>query len=109
MLSEFGLKPALLGLEVTESAIISSRSAAIAALTDLRALGVRLSIDDYGTGQSTLTYLKKLPVHELKIDQSFVSALCTSNADQIMVHLRSFRHSSPVRAARALRAWAIRR
>ena len=85
LLSEFGLKPALLGLEITESAIIGSRSAAIAALTDLRALGVRLSIDDYGTGQSTLTYLKKLPVHELKIDQSFVTALCTSNADQIMV------------------------
>lgn len=85
LLSEFGLEPALLGLEVTESAIISSRSTAIAALTDLRALGVRLSIDDYGTGQSTLTYLKKLPVHELKIDQSFVTSLCTNNADQIMV------------------------
>jgi EAL domain-containing protein (putative c-di-GMP-specific phosphodiesterase class I) len=85
LLSKSGLDPALLGLEVTESAIISSSSAAIGALTDLRALGVRLSIDDYGTGQSTLTYLRKLPVHELKIDQTFITSLCTSSADQIMV------------------------
>ena len=85
LLGEFGVEPRNLGLEITESAIIRSSSAAIAALAELRELGVRLSIDDYGTGQSTLTYLKKLPVHELKIDQSFVKSLCASSADQILV------------------------
>lgn len=85
LLGEFGVEPRNLGLEITESAIIRSKSAAIAALAELRELGVRLSIDDYGTGQSTLSYLKKLPVHELKIDQSFVKSLCASSADQILV------------------------
>ncbi|MDP9085639.1 MAG: EAL domain-containing protein [Pseudomonadota bacterium] len=84
-LSEFDLKPSLLALEITESAIIRSPAAAMTTLTSLRALGVCLSIDDYGTGQSTLSYLKKLPVHELKIDQSFVTGLIASTADQIMV------------------------
>ena len=46
---------------------------------------MRLAVDDYGTGQSTLSYLKHLPVHELKIDKSFVTTLATSENDAIMV------------------------
>lgn len=74
-----------LALEVTESALLRSPAEAIAALNRLRELGVRLSVDDYGTGQSTLSYLKHLPVHELKIDKSFVTNLASSESDAIMV------------------------
>ncbi len=52
---------------------------------ELRERGIRLSVDDYGTGQSTLSYLKHLPVHELKIDKSFVTTLTNSESDAIMV------------------------
>lgn len=77
--------PGKLTLEVTESAIISSPETAISVLTALRESGVQLAVDDYGTGQSTLTYLKQLPVDELKIDKSFVTSICTHENDRIMV------------------------
>ena len=80
-----GADPASLTLEITESAIINSPEAAIGVLTALRDVGVQLSIDDYGTGQSTLSYLKQLPVHELKIDRSFVTSICENENDLIMV------------------------
>jgi EAL domain-containing protein (putative c-di-GMP-specific phosphodiesterase class I)/CHASE2 domain-containing sensor protein len=72
-------------LEVTESAAMSDPEAAIAALERLSALGIKLSIDDYGTGQSTLSYLKRLPAREIKIDKGFVMALESSRSDQAMV------------------------
>jgi EAL domain-containing protein (putative c-di-GMP-specific phosphodiesterase class I)/CHASE2 domain-containing sensor protein/GGDEF domain-containing protein len=81
-----GANPLGLTLEVTESAIISSPETAISVLTALRERGVQLAVDDYGTGQSTLTYLKQLPVNELKIDKSFVTSICRNENDRIMVH-----------------------
>ena len=85
ILDEYEVKPSDLALEVTESAIIRSTTTAISVLSALREHGIRLSIDDYGTGQSTLSYLKQLPVHELKIDKSFVASICNSAGDKIMV------------------------
>ena len=85
ILDENGGRPSNLALEVTENAIIRTPATAISVLTALREHGIRLSIDDYGTGQSTLSYLKQLPVHELKIDKSFVSSICASSSDEIMV------------------------
>jgi EAL domain-containing protein (putative c-di-GMP-specific phosphodiesterase class I)/CHASE2 domain-containing sensor protein len=85
MLSAAKLNPARLTLEITESAIIKSKETALQVLHTLRDYGVRLSIDDYGTGQSTLSYLKTLPVHELKIDKMFVTRLCENESDRIMV------------------------
>lgn len=85
ILRESAVPPSQLTLEVTESALIRSPAEAIATLTALRERGIRLSVDDYGTGQSTLSYLKHLPVHELKIDKSFVTTLSNSESDQIMV------------------------
>lgn len=85
LLSEARIDPSRLTLEITESAIIRSPETALNVLHALRRGGVRLSIDDYGTGQSTLSYLKTLPVNELKIDKSFVTGLCRNENDRIMV------------------------
>lgn len=80
-----GVAPDVLTLEVTESAAMTGSDTAIATLEQLRDAGVRLSVDDYGTGQSTLTYLKRLPAREVKIDQSFVKPIATSRNDAILV------------------------
>ena len=80
-----GINPATLTLELTESAIIADADAAIATIEKLRALGVRLSIDDYGTGQSTLTYLRQFPANELKIDKSFVKNIGRNPGDRLLV------------------------
>lgn len=80
-----GIDPATLTLELTESAIISDADTARATIEKLKALGVKISIDDYGTGQSTLTYLKRFPAAELKIDQSFVKNIVQSASDRLLV------------------------
>ncbi|MES2338792.1 MAG: EAL domain-containing protein [Pseudomonadota bacterium] len=71
--------------EVTESATLSDPAAAIAALTHYRDLGVSVSLDDYGTGQSTLTYLRQLPIDELKIDKSFIQNIHRRDDDRVLV------------------------
>lgn len=72
-------------IEVTESAAMDSPERAIAALESWRSLGVGISIDDYGTGQSSLNYLQRLPATELKIDKSFVQSIVTDSRNAIMV------------------------
>jgi EAL domain-containing protein (putative c-di-GMP-specific phosphodiesterase class I) len=72
-------------LEVTESAAMKDSKEAVAALNSWRSLGVAVSIDDYGTGQSSLAYLQTLPASELKIDKSFVTDLSTKARNAIMV------------------------
>ena len=72
-------------IEVTETAAMDSPERAIAALESWRSLGVGISIDDYGTGQSSLGYLQKLPATELKIDKSFVQSIVTDSRNAIMV------------------------
>src|SRR3546814_18409246 len=64
---------------------MSNQDAAIPALEGLAELGIDLSIDDYGTGQSTLSYLKHLPAREIKIDKSFILMLESNRSDQAMV------------------------
>ncbi|MCF2514351.1 EAL domain-containing protein [Sphingomonas sp. G124] len=84
ILDRHGLDPARLTLELTETAELSS-GADIGPLFDLRDLGIRISIDDYGTGLSTLEYLKKIPASEIKIDQSFVKSMRDHRSDLVMV------------------------
>jgi diguanylate cyclase (GGDEF)-like protein/PAS domain S-box-containing protein len=73
-LSESGLDPAILVLELTESVVLEN-DAAIAKLERLRDQGVRVSVDDFGTGYSSLSYLRRLPLDVLKIDRSFIDGL----------------------------------
>ena len=75
LLDEHGVAPALLCLEITESGFMEDPVHAQKVLDRLAELGVRLSIDDYGTGHSSLSYIMRLPVHELKIDPSFISRM----------------------------------
>jgi EAL domain-containing protein (putative c-di-GMP-specific phosphodiesterase class I)/CHASE2 domain-containing sensor protein len=84
MLDRHGLDPARLTLELTETAALAS-GADIGPLYGLRDLGIRISIDDYGTGLSTLEYLKKIPASEIKIDQSFVKSMRDHRSDLVMV------------------------
>ena len=74
-----------LEIEVTESAVMENPKNADAILKELRSLGVSLAIDDFGTGYSSLSRLKSLPVHKLKIDQSFISNLPTDPEDIAIV------------------------
>ena len=79
------LPPERLTIEVTETAAMDDPQRAIAALESWRELGLNISIDDYGTGQSSLGYLQKLPATELKIDMSFVRTLVSDRRNAIMV------------------------
>ena len=80
-LQAFGVDPDMIELEITESGIMDDIENSTKTLNELRLLGVNLSIDDFGTGHSSLAYLKKLPVNCLKIDQSFLKGLANNNFD----------------------------
>lgn len=85
LLQKYQLPGQLLTLEITESEIMKDPEHACRLLDEIRNLGVRLSIDDYGTGYSSLAQMKQLPVDELKIDKCFVMELCHSPDDQAIV------------------------
>jgi EAL domain-containing protein (putative c-di-GMP-specific phosphodiesterase class I) len=74
-----------LGFEITETAIMTDPERAIAALTQMKDMGLKLSIDDFGTGHSSLAYLGTLPVHELKIDKSFIKKMTTHKNHKFIV------------------------
>jgi len=85
LLNKYFLPTSSLVLEVTESSIMHDTNKAIAMLSDIYDMGVHLSIDDYGTGYSSMAQLKSLPVQELKIDKSFVQDLDSNKDDAIIV------------------------
>jgi diguanylate cyclase (GGDEF)-like protein/PAS domain S-box-containing protein len=84
-LEETGLEASRLELEVTESVVMGDVEAAAAVLGDLAAMGVEISLDDFGTGYSSLLYLKKLPLHMLKVDKSFVQGMVGDRDDASIV------------------------
>jgi diguanylate cyclase (GGDEF)-like protein len=84
-LDESGLDPRHLELELTESMFIENTERSIEIMQALKALGVSLSIDDFGSGYSSLAYLKQFPVDYLKIDRSFISELTTNSKDAAIV------------------------
>ncbi len=85
MLREFRLGARSLVLEITESAIMGEPDAAIAVLRRLDDMGIDLAIDDFGVGQSSFAYLRRLPVREIKLDKAFVMKLAENTDDQTIV------------------------
>ncbi|MEJ3652231.1 EAL domain-containing protein [Actinomycetes bacterium KLBMP 9759] len=83
VLAETGLPAHRLQLEITEQAVLGDDETALDALTELRAAGVRLALDDFGTGYSSLAWLRRLPVHALKIDGSFIEGLRKPEPDTV--------------------------
>jgi diguanylate cyclase (GGDEF)-like protein/PAS domain S-box-containing protein len=80
-LDRTGVDPSLLDIEITESMVMGDVNAAIATLMNLRDMGVQISMDDFGTGFSSLSYLKKFPIHCLKVDRSFIRDIPTNEDD----------------------------
>ena len=85
ILSETGLDPTRLDLEVTEGLLIKDAEAALATLEQLKALGVRISMDDFGTGYSSLSYFRMFPFDKVKIDRSFVHDMVGNSQAQAII------------------------
>lgn len=86
-LKDSGLAPDRLCLEITETAAITDPTVTAARLTQVRDLGVRLALDDFGAGHSALTLLRARPVHLVKIDRSFIERVASDTADAVLVRL----------------------
>jgi diguanylate cyclase (GGDEF)-like protein len=80
------IPPRQLKLEITENTLAHDPQRALATLTSLHNAGIQISIDDFGTGYSSMSYLKRLPVSELKVDRSFVSGMVADADDAVLVH-----------------------
>jgi EAL domain-containing protein (putative c-di-GMP-specific phosphodiesterase class I) len=85
-LAESHLDPGTLTLEVTESVLMRDADATVAHLKRLKEIGVKIAIDDFGSGQSSLTYLRRFPIDELKIDRSFIAAIDGSRESVALLH-----------------------
>jgi diguanylate cyclase (GGDEF)-like protein len=85
LMKAYDVPPECLRLEITESSIMASPQVALNIMNELRDMGLSLSVDDYGTGYSSLAYLQKLPVSELKIDRAFVMHMESDNNDVLIV------------------------
>jgi diguanylate cyclase (GGDEF)-like protein/PAS domain S-box-containing protein len=93
-LDETGLPPEQLELEITESTAMQSPEISVRVLSELKKLGIRISLDDFGTGHSSLAYLKRLPIDTVKIDQSFVRDIdADPNSSAIVTAIIAMAHS----------------
>ena len=86
LMHQFNIEPKELEFEVTETALMSNLDAARKQLSRLSKRGIQCSLDDYGTGYSSLTYIKNLPLDNLKIDRSFISKLTENDQDRVIAH-----------------------
>jgi EAL domain-containing protein (putative c-di-GMP-specific phosphodiesterase class I) len=85
LVQHHAIDPLLLKLEITESMLLGNIENTIAAMNSLKEIGVQFALDDFGTGYSSLQYLKRLPLDQIKIDQSFVRDLAFDSDDQAIV------------------------
>ena len=99
LLDKAGLPASALVLEITEQTVMGETKRTLGVIARLRHLGVTLSLDDFGTGHSSLTHLKKIPVGEIKIDRSFVSTMAVDRSDNaIVTSIVTLGHSLGMRA-----------
>ena len=84
-IAHYEIDPSRLKIELTESLLLSNINDTISKMTVLKSIGVNFSLDDFGTGYSSLQYLKRLPINQLKIDQSFVRDITVDSSDQAVV------------------------
>ena len=92
VLASTGLPASALSMEVTESVIVTEGSIGHEVLEDLQRIGVRLAIDDFGIGYSSLSYLANLPVHSLKVDRTFIAGLGTAHDSSIVAAMVDLAH-----------------
>jgi EAL domain-containing protein (putative c-di-GMP-specific phosphodiesterase class I) len=85
ILSETGIDPSRLELEITESVLMRDAKSSVAILHQLKEMGLMLVVDDFGTGYSSLSYLRKFPIDVLKIDRSFIHEIDATQEDSIIV------------------------
>ncbi|CAM2007767.1 putative bifunctional diguanylate cyclase/phosphodiesterase [Acanthopleuribacter pedis] len=85
LLEEAGLEARLLKIELTESAVMADVDHAIAIFKDLERMNIKISVDDFGTGYSSLAYLKRFPIHTLKIDRSFINGILDNEDDRAII------------------------
>jgi EAL domain-containing protein (putative c-di-GMP-specific phosphodiesterase class I) len=85
-LTESGLDPSALTIEITETTLMRNVQETARRLTAVKELGVRIAIDDFGTGYSSLAHLQKFPVDALKIDRSFISGLTNNQEGETLIH-----------------------
>jgi EAL domain-containing protein (putative c-di-GMP-specific phosphodiesterase class I) len=85
LLQRYGVSPNWLTLEVTETAMMEDRDAALRVLTAIHRSGIRISVDDFGVGYSSLAYLSQLPISELKIDKGFIFDMDRKGGEDVIV------------------------
>ncbi len=85
ILDSTGLSPNWLELEITENVLLNSIELALSCLPELYAMGIHITLDDFGTGTSSINYLRKIPLDRLKIDQSFISNINLNTSDEIII------------------------
>ena len=85
VIEETGVNPNHLGIELTESSLVSTNEDIVDKIVKLRQIGIKFSIDDFGTGYSSLRYLKNLPLNTLKIDRSFVNDIKDGSQDVVLI------------------------
>jgi EAL domain-containing protein (putative c-di-GMP-specific phosphodiesterase class I) len=85
MIRSLGIEPALLNFEITESAIMTNIESVVKTISLLNHEGINFSIDDFGIGYTSLSYLKKLAVKSIKIDRSFIKNMLTNQEDHLIV------------------------
>ena len=81
IIDSHGLPPGLIELEITEGAVMQDLDHALSVLAALKEMGIRVAVDDFGTGHSSLSYLKRLPITTLKIDRSFINGVPNERED----------------------------